>query len=420
MKKYNHQIAIIGGGTAGITVAAQLINKDKKLDIAIIDPADTHYYQAAWTLVGAGTFDFEKTARPMKSVIPNGVKWHKEAVEKIDPDNNVLKLGSGDEVEYQYLVVCPGVIYDFDAVEGLRETMNKNGVCSNYTDSNYTWEVLKNFKGGNAIFTQAATPIKCGGAPQKIMYLSADYWRKHGMLDKVNISFPTPGSVIFGVKDFADTLMKVVDRYGIELRFFHKLTKVDGEKKQAHFTITAEQYDESKLFYHRNKKIEDLDPSEMKVILPFDMLHLAPPQAAPLFIQESKLVNADKWVDVNINTLQHNQYTNIFALGDVAALPTAKTGAAVRKQAPVVVENLMHVMHKESQLSDGYHGYSSCPLVTGYGKMVLAEFGYDNVRMSDPMISKFVNTAKENWSMWLLKKYGLPFMYWNLMLKGKA
>lgn len=424
MSLTHHQIVIIGAGTGGVTVAAQLKLKDKHLDIALIDPADTHYYQAAWTLVGAGTFDFNKTARPMASVIPKGVHWIKEAVSSLDPDKNFIQLASGDQVEYDYLIVSPGVIYDYDQVEGLRETMNKNNVCSNYVDSKYTWEVLQKFKGGNAVFTQAATPIKCGGAPQKIMYLAADYFRKHGISDKANITFPMPGSVIFGVPEFAKTLMKVVDRYGIELRFFHKLTKIDAEKRQVHFKITAETSMIAGCFYALNPAIKDLDPSETDVILEFDLLHLAPPQTAPRFIQESKLAYADGpnkgWVNVNINTLQHNQYSNVFGLGDVAALPTAKTGAAVRKQAPVVVENLLHVMHQEAELNPGYHGYSSCPLVTGYGKMVLAEFKYDNVRDSDKMISTFVDTTQESYSMWLLKKYGLPFMYWNLMLRGKA
>lgn len=424
MSTSHHQIVIIGAGTGGVTTAAQLRLKDKNLDIAIIDPADTHYYQAAWTLVGAGTFDFDKTARPMESVIPSGVKWIKDAVTGIDPDKNSIKLSSGDQVDYDYLVVSPGLINDYSLVEGLGETMNKNNVCSNYVDSEYTWEVLKNFKGGNAIFTQAATPIKCGGAPQKIMYLAADYFRKHGLADKANITFPIPGSVIFGVPEFAKTLMKVVDRYGIELRFFHKLMKIDSEKRQVHYKITAESSMIAGCFYALNPDIHDLDPSETDVVLEYDMLHLAPPQTAPKFIQESKLAFPEGpnkgWVDVNINTLQHSTYTNVFALGDVAALPTAKTGAAVRKQAPVVVENLLHVIRKEGQMNPGYQGYSSCPLVTGYGKMVLAEFKYDNIRDSDKMISTFVDTTQENYSMWLLKKYGLPFMYWNLMLKGRA
>lgn len=433
MSTTQHQIVIIGAGTAGITVAAQLLRKDSKLDIAIIDPSDKHYYQPAWTLVAAGTFDYEATVRDMAPLIPKGAKWIKEYVSDVFPDDNKLVLASGGEVTYQYLVVCPGLVNDLGAVEGLAETINKNGVCSNYTDCRYTWDVLQNFKGGTAIFTQPATPIKCGGAPQKIMYLADDYFRRQGVRDKSEVLFVTPGSVIFGVDPFKATLMEVVDRKDINLRFFHKIVKIDGHRKVATFEITQFQDDRSKLQYNAKAVPGEHWVSEQgatgaelvkRVEIPFDMLHLAPPQAAPDFIRRSKLVyteGPDKgWVAVDINSLQHKTYPNIFSLGDVAALPTAKTGAAVRKQAPVVVENLFHLMHNEGAMSKGYTGYSSCPLVTGYGKMLLAEFGYENKRMSDPLLSRFFDTSKELYAMWVLKKYALPFMYWNLMLKGKA
>lgn len=424
MASTHHQIVIIGGGTAGITVAAQLLRADKKLDVAIIDPARKHYYQAAWTLVGAGDFEFADTERNEADLIPGGVTWIQEAAAAILPDDNKVTLAGGDELSYDFLVVCPGIQIDLDGIEGLRDTLGKNGVCSNYTDPNYTWEVLQNFKGGTAIFTQPATPIKCGGAPQKIMYMAEEYFQKAGVKDKTHISFITPGTVIFGMPDFARTLMQVVDRKGIELRFFHKLTKIDGPNKIAYYTIMANEDDPSKLYHNKMEHGERfLSPTE--VAIPFDMLHLAPPQSAPDFIKRSPLVHADGpnkgWVNVDINTLQHKVYPNVFSLGDVAALPTAKTGAAVRKQAPVVVANLLHVLHnKTGSLDPGYEGYSSCPIVTGYGKMVLAEFKYDNVRDSDKLISFFVDTTKEQYSMYLLKKYGLPFMYWNLMLKGLA
>jgi sulfide:quinone oxidoreductase len=234
----------------------------------------------------------------------------------------------------------------------------------------------------------------------------------------------TPGSVIFGVEDFKKTLMEVVDRKKIGLYFFHKITKIDAANQLLHFSITANADQPDKLFYHPIDQLGYSKIAETEVTIPYDMVHLAPPQSAPDFVKNSALAHQDGpskgWVNVNINTLQHNVYSNVFSLGDSAALPTAKTGAAVRKQAPVLVENLLHVINQEGNLSEAYKGYSSCPLVTGYGKMVLAEFDYNNDRDTDPLIGKFVDTAKENWSMWMLKKYGLPFMYWNLMLKGKA
>ena len=417
-----HQIIIIGGGTAGITVASRLLLKDKNLDIAIIDPAKDHFYQPAWTLVGAGTFDYEKTRRSMKSLIPNGVKLIAEEVTEMNPDANEITLKNGNKLSYQYLVVCPGIQIDLDGIEGLRDAIGKDGVCSNYIDSNYTWEVLQNFKGGNAVFTQPTTPIKCGGAPQKIMYLADEYWRKQGVRDKTDIIFATPGSVVFGVEPFKQTINNVIARKNIHTKFFYGITKIDATKKEVHFKMVNP--DENGCVINEDKKLRERVEGGLTAVLPYDMLHLAPPQSAPDFVKKSKLAYAEGpnkgWVNVNINSLQHNVYKNVFGLGDVAALPTAKSGAAVRKQAPVVVENLMSLIKGKEVKDNSYTGYSSCPLVTGYSKMVLAEFGYDNVRMSDPLISKFVDTSKEKYSMWLLKKYGLPYMYWNKMLKGKA
>ncbi len=418
-----HQIVIIGAGTAGITVAAQLLLKDKNLDIAIIDPASKHYYQAAWTLVGAGTYNYKDTERNMSDFIPKGAQWIQEYVESVDPDNNEVVLRDGTKVFYDYLVACPGVIYDYKQIEGLEETMNKNQVCSNYVDPDYTWKCLQEFKGGNAIFTQPATPIKCGGAPQKIMYLADDYWRKQGVREQSEVLFITPGSVIFGVEPFKSTLMKVVDRKGLQLRFFHRIKKIDGENKRVYFDIVKE-YEKLSAVCYNYRDTEKEEVVEGNAMMEFDMLHLAPPQAAPAFVQQSKIAVQEGptkgWIDVDINTLKHNRYPNVFGLGDAAALPTAKTGAAVRKQAPVVVENLLHAIANDGQLNDDYQGYSSCPLVTGYGKMVLAEFKYDGERDSDPLISRFFDTSKELYPMWVLKKYGLPYMYWNLMLKGRA
>lgn len=418
-----HQIVIIGAGTAGITVAARLLNANSKLDVAIIDPATKHYYQAAWTLVGAGTFDYQKTARNMGDLIPKGAKWIQQAVQSIDADNNKITLDDGTDVDYDYMVACPGVKYDYDAVEGLADTIDKNGVCSNYTDPEYTWKVLQEFKGGTAIFTQPATPIKCGGAPQKIMYLADDYWRKSGARKDSNVLFLTPGSVIFGVEPFKSTLMKVVDRKELQLRFFHRLTKIDGKNKKVYYDIVKPFEKISHLCYNYSD-VDDSEIIEDKAVYDFDMLHLAPPQAAPDFIQQSSIAHQEGpskgWINVDQYSMQHNVYPNVFALGDAAALPTAKTGAAIRKQAPILVENLLHVMNNEGDPSKSYNGYSSCPLVTGYGKMVLAEFNYEGKRDSDPLLSKLFDTGKELYPMWILKKYGLPFMYWNMMLRGKA
>lgn len=419
--KNHYEILIIGGGAAGIMTAAQLRNKDKSTDIGIIEPSEHHWYQAAWTLVGAGTFNYSDTKRNEIDLIPTGVDWVKDYAAGFDPENNTVKTKSSGDITYDYLIVAPGVQYDLDGIDGLREALNTPEVVSNYLDPNKTWKAVKSFKGGNAVFTQPTTPIKCGGAPQKIAYLAADYFQKHGLADKANVIFATPGSVIFGVKEFAGTLMEVIKRYGIHLKTHYAPHLIDSANKKITFRHTAA--GENACVINEDQHLGEEVSGESFITMPYDILHLAPPQKAPDFVANSPLAHQDGpskgWMNVDVNTLQHKQFANIFGLGDVAALPTAKTGAAVRKQAPVVVENIL-MMRKSQKLSqDIYKGYSSCPLVTGYGKMVLAEFKYNNVRDSDPMISKFVDTTKEQYSMWLLKKYGLPYLYWNRMMKGK-
>lgn len=396
--KNHHQIIIVGGGNAGISVAAQLFRKNKKLDIAIIDPSEKHYYQPAWTLVGSGVFDIEKTERNEADVMPKKAVWIKESVQTFNPDAQEIATDKATYT-YDFLVVCPGIQLNWSAVKGLPETLGKNGVCSNYSfkTAPYTFECIKNFKGGKAIFHNPHTPVKCGGAPHKIMYMAADYFRKHGVLDKADIQYWSGAAKLFAVPQYEKTLLEVCKRGNIKLNFMQRLDEIDGPNKRAKFVSFGE----------NNKDIETW--------VEFDMIHVTPPQSAPDFIKNSPLANAGGWVDVDKNTLQHVKYANIFSLGDASGLPTSKTGAAIRKQAPVVVANLLSLIESQA-FGASYTGYTSCPLVTGYGKLVLAEFDYNN----QPMETFPFDQSKERWSMYMLKKEILPRMYWGQILTGKA
>lgn len=415
----NHfKVLIIGAGNAGISAAAQLKRKDPSLLIAILDPSDKHYYQPAWTLVGGGEFDVKKTIREQKEVIPEGVTWIQERASAFKPEYNAVETAEGHTYTYDYMIVAPGIQLDWHKIKGSREWLGRNGICSNYLPdiAPKTWEFAQAFKGGRALFTSPNTPVKCGGAPQKIMYLLSDYFKQKGLSDRTQVHFFSGGSTIFGVKKYADTLNKVLLRYRIQTHFHHNLIEVDGETKTA-------------VFEYKNDKGEMVTTREK-----FDFLHITPPQSAPDFIKMSPLAIQDPaqmtnpciqlsdlppnflgWIDVNKHTLQHSRYPNIFACGDATNTPNAKTGAAVRKQVPVLVANLMAVMQNKAQQAS-YNGYGSCPLITGYGKLVMAEFDYNN----EPCETFPFDQSKERLSMYLLKKYLLPWMYWNKILKGKA
>jgi sulfide:quinone oxidoreductase len=390
-----HEIVVIGGGNGGISVAARLCRALRSPDIAIIEPSDKHYYQPLWTLVGGGVFPKKRSEHSEASVIPPGATWIRDSVAEVQPDKDLLVLASGKTVGYDFLVVAPGIQIDWGKVKGLTESLGKDGVCSNYSYDyvNKTWEFIKGFKGGNAVFTHPATPIKCGGAPQKIAYLADDHFRKAGVREGSTVIFATANAAIFQVKKYADSLTKVAARKGIDVRFRQDLTEIRSASKEA-------------VFKH-------LDTGET-VVQPYDMLHVTPPMSAPDFLKKSALANADGWVEVDKATLQHVRFPNVFSLGDASSLPTSKTGAAIRKQAPVLVSNLL-ALKKGWPLPANYDGYTACPLVTGYGRLVMAEFDYDLT----PQETFPFDQSKERRSMYLVKAYGLPPMYWHGIMTGR-
>jgi sulfide:quinone oxidoreductase len=396
------QILIVGGGNAGLSVAAQLFSKNSKLNIGIIEPSEKHYYQPAWTLVGAGEFDIRDTERSEAAYIPSKSVWVRDAVTEFMPNTNQVLCKSGKVIGYDILIVCPGIQLDWKKIKGFTETLGKNNVSSNYAfeTAPLTWELIKNFKGGTAVFTNPVTPIKCGGAPHKIMYLACDYWRNKGILDKCDVHYISGVGAIFAVKEYAATLTEVVANNGIKTHFLSNTVEIDGDNKTVYY------------------ETKDTDGNVVRKSIKYDICHAVPPQSAPDFIKNSPL--ADKaspfgYVEVNKNTMQHTRFSNVFALGDCTNAPCSKTGAAIRKQAPVVVSNVLAVLANQS-ITAQYDGYSACPIPTQYGKLMLAEFDYTNT----PKMTFPFDQTQPRWSMWILKKYLLPWLYWNQILSGKA
>lgn len=396
-----YDVVVVGGGAGGISVAASLHSRKPDLSVAIIDPADIHYYQPGWTMVGGGIFEAQDTAKTMGSLIPRGVKWIKAAVAAFEPENNVVILDGCRVVKYDRLVVCPGLKLDWGRIEGLEDTLGRNGVTSNYRYdlAPYTWQLVQEMRQGRAIFTQPPMPIKCAGAPQKAMYLSGDTWHRKGVLKDIDVQFMNAGGVLFGVKDYVPALMQYVEKYDAGLNFFHNLISIDGAAKKATFAVAA----------------PETDPTEVTV--DFDMIHVCPPQVAPDFIRVSPLADAAGWVNVDQATLRHQSFDNIWSLGDVMNAPNAKTAAAARKQAPTVAENIVADIAGRSAVAQ-YDGYGSCPLTVERGKIVLAEFGYGGV-LKPSFPTFLLDGTKPTRAAWFLKEKMLPPIYWKAMLRGK-
>jgi sulfide:quinone oxidoreductase len=397
MATAKHRILIVGGGTAGITVAARLLRAGHT-DIAVIEPSVRHHYQPMWTLVGAGQATAAATHRSQASVMPRAARWIRNTAATVEPDNNTVICADGDSYTYDVLVVCPGIQLDWDRTDGLSEALGRDGVSSNYRHdlAPRTWQFIRQTRSGTAVFTMPSGPIKCAGAPQKIAYLAADYWRKQGVLKDIDIHLVVPTPRIFGIPAIAETLEKVISDYGIHLHTNAEVTAVDAGARKA--VVTA------------------VNPDGSDLMLPYDVLHMVPRQSAPDWIKASPLSTGDEYgyVEVDKHTLQHVRYPNIFALGDAGSTPNSKTGAAIRKQAPVVVANIDDFL-QDRPAGSSYNGYASCPLTTSSRAMLLAEFDYaQNMTPSLPLL----DPAKPHRAYWYLKKYGLPFAYWNLMLRG--
>lgn len=397
-----YRVLVVGGGTGGITVAARLSHHMPPGDIAIIEPSSHHYYQPLWTLVGAGVVPKELSRRAEADYIPRGVEWIRDRVSELHPAESRVLTENGPSIAYDYLVLAPGMKLDWDRVAGLREALGKDGVCSiyDYEQAQTTWEMIRAFRGGAAVFTMPPTPIKCAGAPQKIMYLAEETFREQGIRDQTQVIGAFGGASIFGVAAFRPVLEQVLARKQIDFRPKHELIAVKAANKRAVFRVSTE-------------------AESREVEIGYDLLHAVPPQCAPDFVRRSPLATTDGpvpgWAKVDKQTLRSPDFANVFALGDASSLPTSRTGAAIRKQAPVLVANLLAAM-KQSEPSARYDGYASCPLLTSRRTVLMAEFDYDG----KPAPTFPLDPTKERRSMYYLKRYGLPFMYWNLMLRGRA
>eukprot|EP00873_Tetraselmis_striata_P025710 jgi/Tetstr1/445974/TSEL_003531.t1 len=395
-----HRVVVVGGGAAGLTVAAQFTRKlGQAADVAVVEPSGFHYYQPWWTMAGGGLVSVEDSRREMGAVMPAGVRWIKERAASFRPDANAVLMEGGKKLEYEYLVVATGIKVDLNSIKGLADTVGKNGVSTiySYDYAGRVWELIRELKQGKAIFTMPNTPVKCGGAPQKIMWLAEDFWRSQGpeVRDNIEVNYMTGIGAMFPVKKYGDTLQQMTADRGVVPFYQHDLVEVDGPKQVATFQT----------------------PDGKTIKKDFDLLHVVPRMGPHDFVRKSPIADPTTgYVTVDKGTLQHTKYPNIFALGDCSNLPTSKTAAAVSAQAPVLVHNLTRAMVGKAP-NAAYDGYTSCPILTKRGGLVLAEFMYGGEPKET--FGGLLDQGAERLPFYYLKKYVFPWAYWNAMLQGR-
>ncbi|CAA7271734.1 unnamed protein product [Cyclocybe aegerita] len=402
-----YRVLVVGGGSGGLSAAQQIYNRFKAAgktlgvgEIAIVDATKDHYYQPGWTLVGSGLAPKSDFERPLAPLVPSHISLIPENVKTFSPNTSSVTTTSGRDISYDTLVVATGLQINYDAIKGLPEALADPGsgvsTIYSYQTCDRVWSHIENLKSGSAVFTQPFGVIKCAGAPQKIMWMAWDRFRRTGRGD-IKVDFYTGMPTMFSVKKYSDALDALRRERGVGGHFSHDLVSIDIANRKA----TFKRGDSSTI---------DVD---------YSLLHVTPRMGPLDALKGSPIVDAAGWVAVNSSTLQHvkPEFSNIFALGDCSSLPTSKTAAAIIAQAPVLTENLFSLIDTGSVAVGEYDRYTSCPLLTGYGELMLAEFKYGLEPKES--FSGIFDQSKSNRLFYHFKKDLFPHAYWNYMVEGK-
>jgi sulfide:quinone oxidoreductase len=422
------KIVIVGGGAAGCSIASLLAKKLNNPDITIIEPnPQSVSYQPGQTLIAAGVWNKEDIVGENVDFFPSSAKWIQDSVAEFDPDNNQVMTEKNGTISYDILVVATGLQLNYDAIDGLSESViGTNGIGSIYFADGAvkTWGLMQDFvaqaKSGKkvqGVFTHPNTPIKCGGAPKKIMFLTHARLEEAGARANAELTFYPNGGSMFGVPEYHEAILTQFKARDLKWNYKHNLVAVDPGKKVAtfenHYLVKGE-WDEDLEEYMMIPQIKMVD-------VPYDFLHVTPPMSAPDVVKNSPLswkrgsAATGGWVEVEKETLQHTRYPNVFSLGDVAGIPMGKTGGSVRKQYTVVAQNIIDVLENKKP-SQKYGGYTVCPLITSIGTVILLEFDWS----AKPTPSFPLDPTQERWIWWVLKVYMLKPMYFYGMLAGRA
>ncbi len=398
------RVVIVGAGAAGIAAANRLNRLLDGATITLIDARREHWYQPGFTLVATGVWPQQKLVDDNARYIPSGVNWVQSMVAEYDPDANRVVTDDGQIIDYDYLVIATGLSLDYDRIEGMSaDLIGQHGIASVYASpaaAAASWQVFSEFaeRGGTGLFTRPPGAIKCAGAPVKTALLNEHRLRQRGGRDRARLHYTIPATGMFSQPEIDQFLKTEFPRRGIEVEQHHRLLRIDAPRREATFATP-----------------------DGERTLAYDVIHVVPTMSAPASLAASPLPWQEgehaigHWLEVDMYTLQHRRYPNIFGTGDINGVPMGKTAASVKAQVPVAVANLT-AMIADREMTMAYDGYTSCPLITEVGRAILVEFDYEAKMVPS---FPFIDPYTEHWVPWVMKDRFLQAAY-NAMLRGRV
>jgi sulfide:quinone oxidoreductase len=391
-------LLILGAGTAG-TMAANRLSRLLDLSewkITLVDQDKTHYYQPGYLFIPFGVYTKNDVIKPKRDFVPPGVELVMSAIEAIEPAQNTVRLANGETLPYDYLIIATGADIHPEQTPGLGEDEWGKSIHTFYSfeGAQALFKQFKDWKGGRLVVNVVENPIKCPVAPLEFLMLADWFFHERGMRDKVELIYATPLPGAFTKPKASKMLGHLLEEKGIQVVPEFMVEHVEPDAK----------------------KLVSYDEQEV----PYDVLVSVPLNMGADVVAKAGLGNELNFVPVNKHTFLSDQYPNVFALGDAAAVPASKAGSVAHFAIETFGENF--VRYTEGQeLLPVFDGHANCFIESGFGKGLLIDFNYDTEplpgRYPLPGVGPFTLLEESEANHW--GKLMFRWMYWNILLKGK-